>query len=58
MFSSFRALLPDLTEDLVRKALDPIYPNQDDKWPHNSCQSESKTESESSKGFFYHTLDN
>ena len=48
---SFRALLPDLAEDLVRKAIDTIFPNLAGEEPSESCQSESKTQ-ECSAGFF------
>lgn len=46
-----KALLPDLAEDLVRKAIDTIFPNLAGEEPSESCQSESKTQ-ECSAGFF------
>lgn len=48
----FRALLPDLAQDLVRKAIDPLFPrgSRNDE-PFESDSSESKTQ-DTTKGHF------
>lgn len=41
-FVLFRALLPDLAEDLVQKAIDPIFPADTSDDLCDSCQPENK----------------
>ena len=42
IFCLFRSLLPDLVEELVRKAIDPLFPNHNNNEPGNNCHTDSK----------------
>lgn len=50
-FILYRALLPSLAEDLIHKAIDPIFPADIGEDACDSCQSEDKM-TENPKQFF------
>ncbi|CAH3154527.1 unnamed protein product [Porites evermanni] len=50
--ASAKSLLPDLAEELVKKAIDPLFPNHNNNEPGNNCHSDSKKCCSPSGGFF------
>ena len=52
VFFLFRSLLPDLAEELVRKAIDPLFTNHNNNEPGNNCHPDSKKCCSPSGGFF------
>ncbi|CAH3190542.1 unnamed protein product [Porites evermanni] len=50
--ASAKSLLPDLAEELVRKAIDPLFTNHNNNEPGNNCHPDSKKCCSPSGGFF------